>query len=94
MKVTWFDGPDRPTDSGGTVFVKPAAAVSTSVCGPELDRCTCARRFGPRTAAEIQARHEASVARARRTGWAAAPLPVWLLQMLDPAGVDPWRRAA
>lgn len=43
-----------------------------SQCGLFLDACTCRRRpITPRTVAEIRARHEASVARARRSGWGA-----------------------
>lgn len=63
-----------------------------SVCGPELNFCTCQRRGTiPRSQTEIDARHRASVARAIRSGWAEQPLPRWLVEMLDPAGLNPWR---
>ncbi len=43
-------------------------SASVSPCGPALDRCRC-RDTGPvaRTPEEMAARHEAAVARARRT---------------------------
>lgn len=45
----------------------------TSRCGPFLERCVCRRTpTVARDAAEMQARHEAAVARAHRSGWAAA----------------------
>jgi hypothetical protein len=46
--------------------------TTTSVCGAYLDNCTCRRRvIYPRSRAEMRARHEAAVARAIRSGWAA-----------------------
>jgi hypothetical protein len=45
------------------------ASTGDSVCGPFLDRCRCRwqRPITPRSPEEIQARHHAAVARARRS---------------------------
>lgn len=52
----------------------------TSQCGAFLERCICRRTpTVARDAAEMQARHEAAVARAHRSGWAAvSPQPAVL----------------
>jgi hypothetical protein len=73
---------------------------SPSECGAYLETCRCqGRGTAPRSAAEIEARHRASVARARRYGWgdwitrkpteqaAAAPSPRRQPRLVpDPAG--------
>lgn len=46
---------------------------TTSPCGPHLDRCTC-RHGMPRTAAEVEALHRASVQRAHRSAWHTSEL--------------------
>lgn len=55
-------------------------------CGAALDRCQCVGPV-PRTAAEVTAAHRASVARARRSGFAAQPIPGWAVAVLLP---DAW----
>lgn len=63
----------------------------TSQCGAFLDRCVCRRTpTVARDAAEMQARHEAAVARAHRSGWAAvSPQPA----VLPPLSVSQRREA-
>jgi hypothetical protein len=60
--------------------------TAKSECGDYLDACTCnSRSPARRSPRELQARHEASVARARRSGWASRPIPAyWIFQQLLP----------
>lgn len=52
-----------------------ARLLADSRCGIYLDDCKC-KRTGPvvHTAAEMKARHRASVQRAERSGWAVRTL--------------------
>lgn len=61
----------------------------TYTCGPTLDGCRCrhGRVSVHRTPAEIRAAHRAAVARAKRSGFAREPLPVWLWEQFDPGAV-------
>ncbi|HTF49485.1 MAG TPA: hypothetical protein VK735_18740 [Pseudonocardia sp.] len=59
-------------------------------CGAALDQCRCTSPV-PRTAAEIRAAHRASLARARRSGFVAAPVPGWVISVLLPGA---WRDEA
>ena len=46
--------------------------TTTSACGAYLDRCRCRNHpITPRSSQEMQDRHQAAVARARRSGWAS-----------------------
>jgi hypothetical protein len=72
-------------------------------CGPALDDCRCLYSYPPqpRTTAAVAAAHREAVKRAKRSGWASTPFPLWLYELLDPtatrAGTEPWwvgRRAA
>ena len=44
--------------------------MTTSACGTYLDDCRCRNYpITPRSSQEMQVRHQAAVARARRSGW-------------------------
>jgi hypothetical protein len=61
----------------------------SNTCGRFLDDCRCHPGHQPtRTLTEIRAAHRASVARAKRSGFAAEPPPGWLFTLLDPAGIN------
>lgn len=55
----------------------------SATCGPHLDDCRCYSTT-PRTPAQIAAAHREAVNRARRSGFAAQPLPKWVYELLDP----------
>jgi hypothetical protein len=85
----------RKASSGQQSASLPTPPDGGSVRGPFLDRCRCSRRpatpITPRSAEEIQARHDAAVARARRSGWGAwiapkQPLRQALRIVTDPTG--------
>ncbi len=52
-----------------STLTRPRAPMPTlSPCGPHLTMCSCSVGM-PRTAAQLQALHQASVQRARLAGW-------------------------
>lgn len=84
--------PDRQmsgsvASSATTTPSRPLASTAGSLCGPFLNTCTCRQRpITPRSPEEMRARHEAAVARARRSGWGSWIAPRPLRIVADPTG--------
>jgi hypothetical protein len=54
-------------------------------CGPGLFECRCGGYRTPlRTQAEVDALHHEAVRRAHASGFAAAPVPAWVVAVLWP----------
>lgn len=54
-------------------------------CGPDLHFCRCGGYRAPlRTQAEVDDLHTEAVERARRSGFADAPVPGWVVAVLMP----------
>lgn len=54
-----------------------------SLCGDRLERCQC-RYPLPRTAAQVEALHDAAKLRAYTRGWGYYPIPDHVLAVLFP----------